>query len=62
MSTRRSVQQPDPGQDMRGAVRTVPHCQCGFVGHPTDQATPYVACGGDPARHQRRPVRAGVPA
>jgi len=34
-----------------------PTCpSCGFRGEPGPDATPYVACGGDPTRHQRRPV------
>ena len=29
---------------------------CGFVGEPNDAQSPWIACWGDPTRHQRTPV------
>ena len=41
-------------------ARAVPECplRCGYAGWPTAESSPYIACGGDPARHQRTPVGA----
>lgn len=38
----------------------VPECPrgCGFTGWPDGNSSPYLGCGGDPARHQRKPVAA----
>lgn len=33
-----------------------PDAGCDFVGAPDDRQTPYLACGGNLARHQRTPV------
>lgn len=34
-----------------------PECpRCGFVGWPGPDSSPHIACGGDPARHQRTPI------
>jgi hypothetical protein len=33
----------------------------GWQGEPNDQQSPYLDCGGNPARHQRTPVTAGTP-
>lgn len=35
-----------------------PDAGCDFVGAPDDRQSPYLACGGNPARHQRPPVGA----
>ena len=50
--------QPPPESASRGPMRLgQPECAaCGFAGWPTAEATPYKACGGDQARHQRTPV------
>jgi hypothetical protein len=60
---------PKPEGATRGVFRTgEPECwKCskedgrpGFVGYPDDTHTPYVDCGGNPARHQRTPLELGV--
>ena len=68
MTTRRSVRKQPDITDIRGAYRAgIPECwrcgkdgQPGFVGHPNDDQSPYLNCGGDPAKHQRQPVRTGA--
>jgi hypothetical protein len=46
---------------VRGEYRGYPpRCeQCGWVGVATQDASPYIACYGDPTRHQR--TRVGAP-
>ncbi len=60
---------PRPELVTRGPIRTgPPECwRCsetdgvpGFVGEADDRQSPYIACGGDPARHQRTPLTLGV--
>lgn len=56
----------DPAILSRGPFRTdTPACyacghddQPGFVGFADDRQSPYIACGGDPTKHQRTPVGA----
>jgi hypothetical protein len=49
----------DQGTTLVGPPRAwPPTCgACGAVGAPSGEFTPYVACGGDPGRHQRPAVR-----
>jgi hypothetical protein len=64
--TRRNVK-PEPNLLVRAAYRedwpptcaqcVVPGTGVGWQGEPNDQQSPYIACHGDPARHQRSVVR-----
>lgn len=58
MPPRRGAQQRQTKPAM-GPTRTVPTCPagCGFTGEANAEQSPYIACGGDPARHQRTPTR-----
>ena len=53
---------PKPENVSRGAYRGwPPECMaCGFTGCPCQESSPYIACGGDPAKHQRTPLELGV--
>lgn len=60
MTGRRNVK-PEPNLLVRAPYRDdwPPTCgQCGWRGEPNDRQSPYRACNGDPARHQRTPVGA----
>ena len=72
MPSRRNVK-PEPNILVRAAYRDdwPPTCtRCanedegypGWQGEPNDTQSPYLACWGDPARHQRTPVRTGATA
>lgn len=64
MTARKGARKQPDITDIRGAYRAgTPACGCGFVGYPSDTATPYVDCPGKPgdqSRHQRQPVRTGA--
>ncbi len=63
--TRRNVK-PEPNILVRAPLRQnwPPACPagCGFIGEPNDRQSPWIACYGDPARHQRPPVGTAVTA
>jgi hypothetical protein len=60
VTTRRPRSKLDPVVPAIPAARAwPPTCErCGWQGEPDERQPPYLACGGDPARHQRTPVGA----
>lgn len=57
--TSRRRPQPATKPALTSPNRAVPECPlgCGYTGWPDGESSPYLACDGDPAGHQRQQRR-----